>query len=325
MNALVTGGAGFIGSHLVDALLSRGDSVHVVDDFSTGASANLSDAREHADRFDLTASSVEACTNLDELVSNADVVFHLAAAVGVRLVVEQPVRTLETNLTATDFVLRVAARLGTPLFFASTSEVYGRSTRVEFSESDDLILGPPDIPRWGYACSKAFDEYLALAYAKSYDIPIVIGRLFNTVGPRQTGQYGMVLPTLVNQALSGENLTVYGDGQQTRCFCHVDDTVRAVIALMESHAARGEIFNVGSDEEVSIYGLASRIQKAASATSDIELVPYERVFGKDFEDMRRRKPDLRRIRARIGWKAEKSIDDIIESVIRYHQTEARAL
>lgn len=319
MRALVTGGAGFIGSHIVDALLEKGHTVHVVDDLSTGSLDNVEKARLHGSRFDLIPDRVETTAKLDELAAEADVIFHFAAAVGVRLVVEEPVKTLETNLTATDRILRAASLSKKPFFFASTSEVYGKSTRASFSESDDLLLGPPNVSRWGYACSKAYDEFLAMAYAKVHHLPLVIGRLFNTVGPRQTGQYGMVLPRFVRQAISGRNLTVFGDGRQSRCFCHVNDVVQAILALMDSPDSYGEIYNIGSDDEISVNDLANRVIKLTKCSSGIEHVAYADALGPGFEDMKRRKPDLAKISNGIGFRPERTIDEIILSVIDYQR------
>src|SRR5215207_6616955 len=285
MRYLITGGAGFIGSHLAEELLERGNGVHVLDDLSTGAMDNIRHLKGHS-RFSYTIESAASPATVAELVDEADVVFHLAAAVGVDLIVDSPVRTIETNVHCTEIVLAAANKKKKPVFVASTSEVYGKSTDLPFREDGDLLLGPTTTGRWSYACSKAIDEYLALAYCKERRLPIVVGRLFNTVGPRQTGRYGMVVPSFVRQALAGEPITVYGDGHQRRCFCHVKDVVRALADLMDSDTAAGEVFNVGSTEEVTIMELAERVRAACDSQSEIRHVPYEEAYEAGFEDMR---------------------------------------
>ncbi len=313
---LVTGGAGFIGSHLVEALLARGHSVIAIDDLSTGSIWNLDEARKNP-RFSYYIDSVMNERLMAELIDRADMIFHLAAAVGVRLIVEQPVHTIETNIRGTEIVLQLAARKRKKVLLTSTSEVYGKSAKVPFSENDDLVLGSTTRPRWAYACSKAIDEFLGLAYCKQYGMPVVIVRLFNTVGPRQTGQYGMVVPRFVEQALSGMPLTVYGDGTQTRAFAYVGDVVEALIALMEEPRAHGEVFNVGNDREISIEGLARLVIERTQSTSTIEYIPFEKAYDENFEDLQRRVPDLTKIRNLIGYQPKVCIEEIIDRVADY--------
>jgi len=316
---LITGGAGFIGSHLADALIERGDRVAIIDDLSTGAVANIRHLKGHPN-FSYTLDTIANEAVLAELIDESDAVVHLAAAVGVQLIVQSPVRTIETNVNGTELVLRWAAKKGKTVLIASTSEVYGKSERAPFREDDDLVLGPSTINRWSYACSKLLDEFLALAYHKERDLPVIIARLFNTVGPRQTGRYGMVLPRFVRAALRDVPLRVYGDGQQTRCFCYVGDTVRALIALLDHPDAVGKIFNVGNPQEVSILELAQRVVKLAESSSPIMLVPYEHAYEAGFEDMRRRVPDISRLTALTGFRPTLDLDDIIRTVIEYEQT-----
>jgi UDP-glucose 4-epimerase len=315
---LITGGAGFIGSHLADELLRRGDRVHVLDDLSTGSMENIRHLRDDRD-FDYSIDSCADARVVAELVDEADVIFHLAAAVGVQLIVESPVRTIETNVHCTEIVLAQAAKKRRPVFIASTSEVYGKSTALPFSEEGDLVLGATTKGRWSYACSKAIDEFLALAYYRERKLPTVIGRLFNAVGPRQTGRYGMVVPRFVGQALAGQPMTVYGDGTQQRCFGHVSDVVRALADLMESDAHYGQVFNIGSREEISILALADRIRQASRSTSEVVFVPYEEAYTHDFEDMTRRVPDITKIERAIGWQPLKGLDDILADVIAQQQ------
>ena len=313
---LVTGGAGFIGSHLVEAHLACGDRVHVLDDLSTGAIGNL-DAVRGNPRLHVT---LDSCTHeavLAELVDRVDLVYHLAAAVGVRLIVESPVRTIETNVQGTELVLKHALKKRRPVFLASTSEVYGKAAKLPFSEEDDLVLGPSSKGRWSYAVSKLVDECLGLSYWRERGLPVVIGRLFNTVGPRQVGHYGMVVPRFVRQALDGEPLTVYGDGRQSRCFGYVGDVVPALMRLMRTKAACGEVFNVGGDEEISIGDLARKVRDAIDPRLPIRLVPYAKAYGPGFEDMRRRVPDLRKIRRAIGYRPRHGIDQILGKVIAH--------
>jgi UDP-glucose 4-epimerase len=321
-SVLITGGAGFIGSHLSDELLARGEEVHVLDDLSTGSIDNLRDLKNRSG-FEYTIDSAENPPVVAELVDAADVVYHLAAAVGVQLIVESPVRTIETNVHSTEVVLAQASKKKKPVFIASTSEVYGKSTDLPYREDGDLTLGPTLKGRWSYACSKAIDEFLAIAHWKERKLPTVIGRLFNTVGPRQTGRYGMVIPNFVTQALAGRPITVYGDGSQRRCFCHVSDVVRALADLMQRDDVYGQIFNIGSQDEIEIIELARKIQKATGSSSEIKLVPYDEAYEEGFEDMRRRVPDTTRIRERIGWEPTKSLDEIIADVVDEHRAGGR--
>jgi UDP-glucose 4-epimerase len=318
MQALITGGAGFIGSHLAEALLERGDEVHIIDDLSTGNIRNLDHLRDNK-RLHVTIDQVENVPVLAELVDRSDVVFHLAAAVGVRLVVESPVRTIETNLKTTELVLAQASKKQKKVFFASTSEVYGKREKQPCLEDDDLIIGSTQMGRWSYACSKAMDEFLALAYAKERGLPVIVARFFNTVGPRQTGRYGMVVPNFVRQAISGENITVYGDGNQARCFGYVGDVVGAVMKLVDTPAAYGGVFNIGNETELSINELAERVIRLAGSSSKIQKIPYSEAYGDGFEDMRRRVPDLTKVRDLIGYRPRISVDEIIEKVIAYQR------
>jgi UDP-glucose 4-epimerase len=322
MRVLITGGAGFIGSHLAERCLDRGDEVHVIDDLSTGSIENIQHLKVHP-RFRYYVDSVANYRLTAELVDLCDVVFHLAAAVGVRLIVESPVRTIETNIRATEIVLALAAKKRKRVVVTSTSEVYGKRRRVPFREEDDLVMGPPHKGRWSYACSKAIDEFLALAYWKERRVPTVIARLFNTVGPRQTGRYGMVVPTMVRQALEEQPITVFGDGTQTRCFSHVRDVVGALVALGEHPYAVGEVFNVGNDQEISILDLARRIKRLTASGSEIRLVPYDQAYEDGFEDMMRRVPDLTKIREAIGYEPATDLDGILDSVIAEHRDRAR--
>jgi UDP-glucose 4-epimerase len=319
---LITGGAGFIGSHLAEDLLARGHRVHVLDDLSTGSLDNV----RHLDAEPRFSSTIETCAGaavVAELVDEADIVYHLAAAVGVDLIVQSPVRTIETNVHCTEVVLAQASKLRKPVFVASTSEVYGKSTAFPFREDGDLVMGPTTTGRWSYACSKAIDEYLALAYWKERGLPVVVARLFNTVGPRQTGRYGMVVPKFVTQALAGRPLTVFGDGTQTRCFCHVEDVVRALVELMLlEDAAYGEVFNIGSQEEISILALANRVRRLTRSDSEIVLVPYEEAYGEGFEDMPRRCPDIGKIQAAAGWTPRRSLEGILADVVSWQRAEA---
>src|SRR2546428_2322572 len=294
MRVLITGGAGFVGSHLSEALLARGDEVSVLDNLSTGSIDNIAHLKSHP-KFRYTIDSVANEPLLAELIDRADVVFHLAAAVGVKLIVEAPVRTIETNVHGTEVVLKHANKKKKLVFIFSTSEVYGKSSVVPFSEDDDLVMGPTSKHRWAYACSKAIDEFLALAYWKEKKLPVVIVRLFNTVGPRQTGRYGMVIPNFVRQALTGAPITVHGDGTQRRAFGYVGDVVSGLIKLCEEPRAVGEVFNIGNSEEISILDLAKRVKMLTNSTSDIVLIPYDQAYEAGFEDMPRRVPDLKKI------------------------------
>lgn len=318
MEIVVTGGAGFIGSHLVEALIARGDSVTVVDDLSTGNPAHLRHL-SGSDRLRLVIGNAASAATCESSIARADVVYHLAAAVGVRLVLERPVQTIQTNVEATRTVLELAGRTATPVFLASTSEVYGKSTDLPLREDQPLIIGPPDVGRWRYACSKALCEFLALAYWTTHGLRVTIGRIFNTVGPRQSSAYGMVLPTFVRQALHGKPITVYGDGEQTRCFVHVRDVVAALTRLMDANDGAGEIYNVGADCEVSIMELALRVKELAASTSNVVTIPYRSAYSGGFEDMRRRVPDLSKIRCAIDYSPDADLDEVIESVIAYER------
>jgi UDP-glucose 4-epimerase len=318
MHYLITGGAGFIGSHLTDHLLAQGHQVTVIDDLSTGSIQNIAHLRSHPS----FAYRIETMLNgpvLAELVDEAEAVFHLAAAVGVKLIVDNPVHTLETNIRCTELLLDVAnKKKKKKVFIASTSEVYGKSTDLPFREDGDLVMGATTRGRWSYACSKAIDEFLAIAYWRERRLPTVVGRLFNTVGPRQTGRYGMVIPRFVSQALAGEPITVYGDGSQRRCFGHVADMVRAIAGLMECEAAVGEVFNIGSEQELSMLELAHRVRERTGSRSEIVHIPFEVAYDSDFEDMPRRIPAIEKIERLIGWRAQRSLDAILDDVIQYH-------
>ena len=314
--ALVTGGAGFIGSHLVERLLHGGWEVCVIDDLSTGYIKNL-DAVRHCERLHVTLDTIDNEPVLTDLVDRADVVFHLAAAVGVRLIVDDPIRTIETNIYGTELVLKCCAAKGKKILFASSSEVYGKGGGEVFAEEDDLVFGATTRSRWSYGCSKAIDEFLALAYHRAQGLPVVIMRLFNTVGPRQLGRYGMVLPRFVQQALSGGPITVYGDGKQVRCFVHVEDVVDAMSRLADCEAVVGEIFNVGSDEAVTMAELAARVRSLVRPDAEITYVPYEEVYGPGFEDIRVRVPDVRKLKSAIDFRPTKGLDQIILDVNDY--------
>lgn len=311
---LVTGGAGFIGSHLTEALLAAGESVIVIDDLSTGTIRNLDGMRDHPN-LTVHIGNIMDGPLMTELVDRADRIWHLAAAVGVRLIVEKPVHTIETNIRGTEVVLSLAARKSRPVLVASTSEVYGKSTQVPFAENNDLVFGATIRPRWSYACSKAIDEFLALAYHAERGLPAVIARLFNTVGPRQTGQYGMVIPRFVSQARAGQPITVYGDGSQTRAFGDVTDVVRGLIGLMNTPAAVGNVYNIGNNQEISIADLARKIIEKTGSTSRIEFVPFEKAYDENFEDLARRVPDLSKIKAATGYEPRLGIDEIIARVV----------
>ncbi len=308
---LVTGGAGFIGGHLVERLLAEGHFVVVVDDFSTGSRDNLAAVLHHP-RLRIIAAKISTCPELPELVATAASIFHLAAAVGVDLVVKSPIHVLATNQHETEVLLALAAKHRVPTLVASTSEVYGKSEKAAFSEEDDLLIGPPHHSRWGYACSKLMDEFLALAYAKEYELPVVIARMFNTVGPRQTGRFGMVLPRFIASARRNEPLKVFGDGQQTRCFCYVLDTVEALVRLQQTPAARGQIFNIGNTEEVTILELAQRVIATLGSKSTVEFLPYATAYAPGFDDMRRRKPLVEKLERTIGFRPQTSLRDIIQ-------------
>jgi UDP-glucose 4-epimerase len=316
MRTLITGGAGFIGSHLAEALLDGGHQVLVLDNLSTGSIDNITHLKNRTG-FEYSVDSVENEPLLAELIDRSDVVFHFAAAVGVKLIVEEPVRTIETNVHGTEVVLKHANKKKKLVVIASTSEVYGKSNDVPFREDSDLVMGPTPKHRWAYACSKAIDEFLALAYWKERKLPVIIVRFFNTVGPRQTGQYGMVIPNFVRQALAGEPITVFGDGTQSRSFTHVADVVGALIKLVAEPAAIGQVINLGNTQEVTIRDLAERVRVLAGSTSPIKTVPYDQAYESGFEDMPRRLPDLTKARAMIGYEPKYNLDDILLQVIEY--------
>ncbi|MBV8162444.1 MAG: GDP-mannose 4,6-dehydratase [Acidimicrobiia bacterium] len=321
---LVTGGAGFIGSHLTEALLARGDDVIVIDQLSTGRLENLAAVRSHP-RFRFVKGSVLGELIVDELVSEADVVVHLAAAVGVKLLLDEPLHCLTQNIRGTEVVIDAANRYGRKVLIASTSEVYGKNGRGPLSEDSDRVLGAPTKSRWAYSTAKAVNEIMAYAYHRERGLDAVVVRFFNTVGPRQSPAYGMVIPRLVRQAVAGEPLTVYGDGAQSRCFCHVNDIVRAVTGLLDEPAAVGEVFNVGGAEEISILGLATRVKELAGSESPIVFVPYEQAYGAGFEDMRRREPDTTKVRQLLGWAPTATLDDILAETIAEARAERFAL
>ena len=316
MRVLITGGAGFVGSHLAEVLLARGDEVHALDNLSTGSIDNIAHLKPHP-RFRYTIDTVTNEPVLAELVDSADVVVHLAAAVGVKLIVEAPVHTIETNVHGTEVVLKLANKKKKLVVIASTSEVYGKSTHVPFHEEADLVLGPSHKHRWAYACSKLIDEFLALAYWKERKLPVIIVRLFNTVGPRQTGQYGMVIPNFVRQALAGQPITVFGDGLQSRSFTYVGDVVRAVVALIDEPRAVGQVFNIGNGHEITIGDLAERIRTLAGSQSEIVRIPYDQAYEAGFEDMPRRVPDISKIKALVGYAPTVELDEILTRVIEH--------
>lgn len=308
---MVTGGAGFIGSHLVDRLLADGKLVVVIDDLSTGTLDNLKEAQKNP-RFRFIQSTVSECASLGELVDQAESVYHLAAVVGVELVLTSPIKTIQTNLRETETILEAASRKRVPVLLTSTSEVYGKSQKPAFSEGDDLLIGPPHLSRWSYACSKLMDEFLALAYWNERQVPVTIVRLFNTVGPRQVGRYGMVLPRFIAAAKKGEPLQVFGDGNQTRCFCYVGDVIESLVRLQQCPTARGEIFNVGSAEEISIRELAQLIVETLKSPSTVQFNPYETVYAPGFQDMLRRKPVIDKLEKFTGFRPAVSLREIIQ-------------
>lgn len=346
---LITGGAGFVGSHLAEALLRSGHEVLVIDDLSTGSIENIEHLKRYLPtprrsaeaastgrhptggaafrnaRFHYVIESIMNVSVLAELVDRCDVIFHLAAAVGVRLIVESPVRTIRTNISGTEIVLELADKKKKKVIIASTSEVYGKAVRVPFREDDDLVLGPTVKGRWSYACSKAIDEFLALAYWKEKELPVVVARLFNTVGPRQTGRYGMVLPTFVNQALSGRPITVFGDGRQSRSFTYVGDVVWALMKLAECEEAVGEVFNVGNGAEIAIEDLAGKVKEMTGSCSEIVRIPYEQAYEEGFEDMPRRVPDISKLKRYIGYEPQVQLEEMIEKVVEYCRNRRRHL
>jgi len=316
MKHLITGGAGFVGSHLAGTLLERGDGVYVIDNLSTGSIENIEHLKDHP-RFHYTIDTISNEPVAAELVDRVDVIFHLAAAVGVRLIVESPVHTIETNVHGTETILTLANKKKKKVLIASTSEVYGKSTDVPFREDSDLVMGPTDKGRWSYACSKAIDEFLALAYFKEKKLPVVVVRLFNTVGPRQTGQYGMVIPTFVKQALSGRPITVFGDGKQSRCFTDVSDVVKGLAELAVNPGAEGQVFNIGTQNEITILDLAKKVKEMTGSEAEIVFVPYEKAYEEGFEDMRRRVPDTTKIEKLIGYKPALTLEQTLQRVIDF--------
>lgn len=318
MRFLITGGAGFIGSHLAERLLDEGQQVLVLDDLTTGRMRNIEHLVGH-DRFEYRIGSVRDAPLVTELVDRCDLVIHLAAAVGVKLIVKDPVRTIETNVHGTQVILDAVARKSRPLLLASTSEVYGKSAKIPFSEDDDLVLGSTTHSRWSYACSKALDEWLCLAYAQDREVPVIVARLFNTVGPRQTGYYGMVLPRFVSQALDRQPLTIYGTGDQSRCFSHVSDVVEAIVRLLFTPEAIGGVFNIGNQREVTIRELAELIRDTTGSDSPLVTIPYDQAYERGFEDMPRRVPDLSKLEATIGFTPKTSLEQIISDVVAEQQ------
>lgn len=319
---LITGGAGFIGSYLAEALLERGDHVTIIDDLSTGSFDNIAHLTNHP-YFNFAIESIFNEVVMDRLVSECTQIFHLAAAVGVKLIVEQPVHTIETNITGTEAVLKSALRYRANVLIASTSEVYGKGNSIPFHEDDDVVLGPTIRSRWAYAASKMVDEFLALAYYHEKGLPITIFRLFNTVGPRQTGQYGMVVPRFVKQAIAGQELTVHGDGLQTRCFMHVDDAVQAIMALSDTSQAVGQVFNIGSTEEVTILELAQKILALTQGQEDaINMVLYEEAYAEGFDDMRRRVPDISKIKSFTDWEPKRTLQQTLQDIIAHYNNQS---
>jgi UDP-glucose 4-epimerase len=316
MNYLITGGAGFIGSHLSDLLLSKGHFVSVIDDLSTGSAANIAHLRTNP-KFSYCFNSLFERSTTAELVDNADIVVHLAAAVGVSLIVQSPVHTIETNIMGSELILKLAAKKRKRVVIASTSEIYGKSSKVPFREDDDMVFGPSTRSRWSYACSKAIDEFLGLAYYREKSTPVTIVRLFNTVGPRQTGHYGMVLPRFIQQALRHDPITVYGDGMQRRCFGYVGDVVWAIYRLSQEPKAIGEVFNLGSDNEISINGLAELVRDVTQSRSEIVHIPYSEAYGEGFEDIQRRVPSLEKAARIIGYRATVGVREIVQKVAEY--------
>ena len=314
MRVLVTGGAGFIGSHLTERLLKNGHEVAAIDNLSTGSLKNIENCREHSE-FEFVMGDIRNTELMEPLVEHNDMIFHLAAAVGVKLIVEDPVLTIETNISGTEFVLDMANKFGKKTFLASSSEVYGKSEAVPFFEEDDIVLGSTSFSRWAYACSKAIDEFLGLAFYQQYGLSVIIGRFFNTIGPRQTGQYGMVVPRFVQKALKDEPIQICGTGKQSRCFCYVGDLVEAVIKLMNCEHAAGKVYNIGSNEEISIEELADKIIEMTGSKSQKQYVPYELVYGRQIDDMMRRVPALERIKETVGWESKTSLDEILQVII----------
>ena len=322
MKALVTGGAGFIGSHLAERLLEDGHQVSVIDNLSTGSLENIENFKEIAD-FEFVTGDIRNVELIEPMVERCDMIFHLAAAVGVRLIAEDPVHTIETNIGGTEIVLDLANKFGKRILIASSSEVYGKSVKVPFREDDDIVLGSTTMPRWAYACSKAIDEFLGLAFYQQYGLGVVIARFFNTIGPRQTGQYGMVVPRFVQMALNDEPVLIYGTGRQTRCFCYVADVIEAVIRLMNCEQAAGRVYNVGSSEEISIEALADKIIEMTGSKSQKQFVPYEVAYGRPIEDMMRRVPSLERIKDAVGWESRTSLEEILRVIAENFKRRSR--
>jgi len=314
MKALITGGAGFIGSHLAERLLRDGQEVTVVDNLSTGSLKNIESFKKHP-KFDFVEGDVRDADLIKPLVEKCDVTFHLAAAVGVKLIADRPVHTIETNIGGTEVVLDVTNKFGKKILIASSSEVYGKNEMVPFREDDDIVLGSTRMSRWSYACSKAIDEFLGLAFYQQYGLGVVIGRFFNTIGPRQTGQYGMVVPRFIQRALRGEPLSIYGTGRQKRCFCYVQDLVDAVIGLMNCEEAAGKVYNIGSTEEIAIEDLADKIIEMTGSKSKKEFISYEKAYGRPIEDMMRRVPGLERIKETIGWEPKTNLSETLQIII----------
>ncbi|RMH59976.1 MAG: NAD-dependent epimerase/dehydratase family protein [Candidatus Hydrogenedentota bacterium] len=318
MRVLITGGAGFIGSHLADVHIDRGDEVTVLDDFSTGQAANIEHLETHP-RFRLIVGSVLNRSLLGEAMAGCDRIYHLAAAVGVKYIIDHPLHSLRVNILGTETVLDLANERKIPVYIASTSEVYGKTEKIPFSEGDDRVLGSTRVSRWGYANTKATDEFLSLAYYREKGLPVIIGRFFNTVGPRQSGRYGMVIPRFVKAALLGHPLTVFGTGEQTRCFLDVEDAVRFVLALFDSGNAFGDVFNIGSTERISILDLAYKVKEMTGSSSEIEFVPYEKAYEQGFEDMLHRVPDMTKFENAVGLKPKYSLEEILGRVIEYYR------
>lgn len=316
MKILITGGAGFIGSHLAGELLKKGHEVYAIDDLSTGSIENLDHLQQNK-KFHYIIDSIFNESVLRELVDKCDLIFHHAAAVGVELIIQSPVRTIETNIYGTEMVLKYANLKKKKVIITSTSEVYGKSTKIPFSENDDLVIGPTNMGRWSYACSKAIDEFLAIAYWKEKKLPVIIVRLFNTVGPRQTGKYGMVVPRFIKCALANEPITIYGSGKQSRCFTYISDVVSGLIALSEEPKAVGEVFNIGNPDEITIEELALKIKKMTNSRSKLKYIPYVKAYGEGFEDMMRRIPDIRKIHKYVGYSPKVSIDEILKRTISW--------
>jgi len=313
---LVTGGAGFIGSHLSERLLELGHEVVALDDLSTGSAANIAALRTHP-RFEFRTGSIADRLLLTEIMPGIEIIYHLAAAVGVKLVADDPVRTIETNIHPTEVLLQMAVQGGQQFYLASTSEVYGKNPKEVWTEEDDLCLGPTSRPRWAYGCSKAIDEFLALAYHRKYGLQVVVGRFFNVVGPRQVGHYGMVIPRFVERALDGNPVVVYDDGSQIRCFAHVQEVIESVIGLMQTPEAAGRVFNIGSDQPISIAELAEEVIRRVDPNVPVEYLPYNQAYGNDFEDVRRRVPDVSRLAETLGFKPQMSLGEILDDIIRW--------